>query len=221
MPMAAFSSPTVESLRCRSSSAVTTTRTPRRACEHRLRRVEQDDDAEPPVAADRPKAAGCLTQETAAVPLDLPLLALAGVGRADQRDEPRSPDEGRRLTSITVPGLQNASSAPPIAGPAKVPTLSIVLRTTFAAVSSSGVRASGGAGRTRPGGTRCRGSRPARRAHTRATPIRRRGRPRPRSPIAAPRPEVRDRQERHAREAVGQRRREGRGDRRGDRPRRA
>jgi hypothetical protein len=45
------------------------------------------------------------------------------------------------VISITVPGVVTASSAPPIAGPAKVPTLSIVERTTFAAVSSSGVRA--------------------------------------------------------------------------------
>ncbi len=44
----------------------------------------------------------------------------------------------------TTPALVAASSAPPIAGPAKLPTLSIVLRATFAAVSSSGVLARAG-----------------------------------------------------------------------------
>jgi hypothetical protein len=48
------------------------------------------------------------------------------------------------VTRKTHPALVAASSNPPIAGPAKLPTLSIVLRVTFAAVSSSGLRASSG-----------------------------------------------------------------------------
>jgi hypothetical protein len=48
------------------------------------------------------------------------------------------------VTRNTVPTLVHASSNPPIAGPRKMPTLSIVLAATFAAVSSSGVRASVG-----------------------------------------------------------------------------
>ena len=43
------------------------------------------------------------------------------------------------MTKIDVPALENASRQPPIAGPTKLPTLSIVLRVTLAAVSSSGV----------------------------------------------------------------------------------
>ena len=48
------------------------------------------------------------------------------------------------VTRKTVPAPDAASNRPPIAGPPKMPTLSIVLATTFAAVSSSGVRASAG-----------------------------------------------------------------------------
>ena len=44
----------------------------------------------------------------------------------------------------TVPAPETESTTPPIAGPPKIPTLSIVLETTFAAVSSSGVRANAG-----------------------------------------------------------------------------
>ena len=44
----------------------------------------------------------------------------------------------------TAPGPNAASSRPPIAGPAKMPMLSIALAETLAAVSSSGVRASEG-----------------------------------------------------------------------------
>ena len=48
------------------------------------------------------------------------------------------------LTMKTVSGLVNASSNPPMAGPAKLPTLSTVLATTFAALSSRGSRTSDG-----------------------------------------------------------------------------
>ena len=44
----------------------------------------------------------------------------------------------------TAPGPEAASSRPPIAGPPKIPMLSIALADTFAAVSSSGVRTSDG-----------------------------------------------------------------------------
>ena len=48
------------------------------------------------------------------------------------------------MTRNTSPGPLAASNSPPSAGPPKMPTLSIVLAATFAAVSSSGVRASDG-----------------------------------------------------------------------------
>ena len=48
------------------------------------------------------------------------------------------------VTRKTTPALVAARRPAPIAGPAKLPTLSIVLRVTFAAVSSSGLRASSG-----------------------------------------------------------------------------
>ena len=48
------------------------------------------------------------------------------------------------MTRKTAPELVIASRPPPIAGPAKLPMLSIVLRVTLAADSSSGVRASSG-----------------------------------------------------------------------------
>ena len=44
------------------------------------------------------------------------------------------------LTANTSCGLLTASRSPPRAGPRNVPTLSIVLDATFAAVSSAGVR---------------------------------------------------------------------------------
>ena len=48
------------------------------------------------------------------------------------------------VTRNTSPGPLAARSRPPSAGPPKIPTLSIVLAATLAAVSSSGVRASEG-----------------------------------------------------------------------------
>ena len=48
------------------------------------------------------------------------------------------------VTKNTTPASLAASNRPPSAGPTKLPRLSIVLRATFAAVSSSGVRASSG-----------------------------------------------------------------------------
>ena len=48
------------------------------------------------------------------------------------------------VTMKTAPGPDAASSRPPIAGPPKIPMLSIALADTFAAVSSSGVRTSDG-----------------------------------------------------------------------------
>ena len=50
----------------------------------------------------------------------------------------------RPLNANTTSGPVAASSRPPSAGPMKTPTLSTVLAATFAAVSSSGVRASVG-----------------------------------------------------------------------------
>ena len=47
-------------------------------------------------------------------------------------------------TPKTAPGPLSARTMPPSAGPPRSPTLAIVLETTFAAVSSSGVRASDG-----------------------------------------------------------------------------
>ncbi len=46
------------------------------------------------------------------------------------------------VTAKTTQVLETASRTPPIAGPAQKPRLSRVLELTFAAVSSSGVRAS-------------------------------------------------------------------------------
>ena len=48
------------------------------------------------------------------------------------------------VTAKTTHVVETASSTPPIAGPAQKPRLSSVLELTFAAVSSSGVRASAG-----------------------------------------------------------------------------
>src|SRR5260221_13635962 len=59
------------------------------------------------------------------------------ISAADQRNENAS-------TRITVCWFATASSNPASAGPAKNPTLSIVLDATFAAVSSAGSRASDG-----------------------------------------------------------------------------
>ena len=60
--------------------------------------------------------------------------------------EIRKADQSKReaVTTKTVPGPVAASRMPPMAGPPKMPTLSIELAATFAAVSSSGVRASVG-----------------------------------------------------------------------------
>ena len=48
------------------------------------------------------------------------------------------------VTTKTVPGPLATNRSPPRAGPPKMPMLSIELAATFAAVSSSGVRASEG-----------------------------------------------------------------------------
>ena len=59
----------------------------------------------------------------------------------------RSAADQRKVQAVTTnaaPVLVAARTAPPIAGPAKAATLSTVLEVTFAAVSSSGVRASEG-----------------------------------------------------------------------------
>ena len=56
---------------------------------------------------------------------------------ADQRNVPAA-------IANETPGPLTAMTTPPRAGPAKAPTLSIVLEATFAAVSSSGDRASEG-----------------------------------------------------------------------------
>ena len=48
------------------------------------------------------------------------------------------------MAANTVSTFVVASNSPPSAGPMKLPTLTIVLVATFAAVSSSGVRASDG-----------------------------------------------------------------------------
>ena len=56
---------------------------------------------------------------------------------ADQRND-------ATLIANTVVGLATANSRAANAGPAKNPTLSIVLEATFAAVSSPGSRASAG-----------------------------------------------------------------------------
>ena len=57
--------------------------------------------------------------------------------KADQTKRPA-------ITMKTTPVEAAASRSPPSAGPRNVPTLSIVLDTAFAAVSSSGVLASDG-----------------------------------------------------------------------------
>ncbi len=56
---------------------------------------------------------------------------------ADQR-------KAAAVTTKTTHGLLTASSAPPSAGPANMPTLDVVLSATFDAASSSGVRTSEG-----------------------------------------------------------------------------
>src|ERR671910_275089 len=59
------------------------------------------------------------------------------MSRADQTNVPA-------VAAKTTPGPVAARRSPPRAGPAKLPTLSVVLDATLAAVSSLGLRASDG-----------------------------------------------------------------------------
>ena len=68
------------------------------------------------------------------------------------------------VATKTVPVSVAASSSPPSAGPANAPTLSMPDEATFAAVSSSGVRARVGRSAAAPGGTPSRRDRDERRA---------------------------------------------------------
>jgi len=66
-------------------------------------------------------------------PLRVPLSTIEAVSSTDEEIELRLRD-GTKITFV-------ARSTPPIAGPANIPTLEIVFRARFDAVSSSGVRA--------------------------------------------------------------------------------
>src|SRR5512146_1231975 len=68
------------------------------------------------------------------------------VPRSGRRRATSSADQRNvaEVRATATPAEERASTRPPIAGPAKLPTLSIVLEETFAAVSASGDSASDG-----------------------------------------------------------------------------
>jgi hypothetical protein len=177
----------------------------KRSGDQRLRGVEQDDDAEPPVAADRPKAAGRLAPETAAPSLDLPLLLFRWGARMDRRDERCSPDEGRRADDhhgSRDPEREECSRDRRSGeGADAVDRAADDVRGGEFLGCSGELGEQGGLGREEGGPEdRCQ---PGERVHD---PRRATGqRDDPCAPDRRAAPEVRHRHERHAREAVGHR----------------
>ena len=104
--------------------------------DERLRGEEADEDADAGIRADGLKAGHRDASESHAG------LVLTG-DRAAPIPATRAADQRKVAEARTkvTPGSVAASTAPPIAGPAKLMTLSIVLDATLAAVSSAGVRA--------------------------------------------------------------------------------
>ena len=108
--------------------------------DERLRREESDEETKPALAErwrGSPEHRGCDR---------LVLSALASSAASERSGSGASADQRnvQAVTAKATPVLVAARTAPPIAGPAKAATLSTVLEVTFAAVNSSGVRASEG-----------------------------------------------------------------------------
>ena len=114
-----------------------------RARDERLGRVEADERPQRRLAGDRRDARQAPRRSRAAGPATA--ARTCGSSRRGARAT-RAADQRNvaPFAANTTCGLLTASRRPPSAGPRNVPTLSIVLEATFAAVSSAGVRTSDG-----------------------------------------------------------------------------